>query len=324
MSDNKNLTRGEQLVERVKESGYTKKTDGFVGIEVKAATDTVVSPYPGEISISDRVAVYPNGPLYVRDLIPTEVVSSPTIGFFQETTEGSAAGVAEGGQKPQMSITPELVTQRLGKVAAFYKASDEIIADYPRLVSVADGRLMYALDLEEEDQILNGTGTGGEMTGFLNAGISTGTWANGGDAQAIAEAIYSAAMSIRFASGYDADAVVINPTDWIGLRLAKDGNDQYFAGGMFEGQYGTGFGGMYPGLWGMKIAISNKIPQGTILVGAFRQASALAVRGGSRRLEVGHSGDDFTKDLVSVRAEQREALQVFVPGAFYALTEASE
>jgi HK97 family phage major capsid protein len=320
MSNSKSL--GDAVVEAVKGAGLVRgKINGTAHAEVKAATDTVVSPYPGEISISDRVVVYPNGPLYVRDLLPTEFVTTPTVGFFQVPTEGSAAGVAEDGAKPQMSAEPELVTVRVGKIAAILKATDELIQDYPRLVSTVEGRGVYAKDLEMEDQIINGNGTGGEMTGLLNAGIQTGTWANGGTAQDIAEAIYGAAMRIRFASGYDADGVIVNPLDWLTLRLAKDGNDQYFAGGMFEGQYGTAFGGMYPGLWGMKIAISNACPQGTIIVGAFRQAAALAVKDGTR-VDVGYDGVDFSHDRVTIRVEERAALEVFVPGAFYALTEA--
>lgn len=314
---------GEAAVESIKNAGLARgKAAGTAIAEFKAATDTIVSPVPGEIEISDRISTYPNGALYVRDLLPTEFVSAPTIGYFQITTEGTADTVAEDGAKPQLSAEGTLVTTPLTKVAGIMKITDEMLEDYPRLVTAINGRGVYAKDLAVEDQILNGTGTAPDMTGFLAASINTGTWVNGGGAADMAEAVYSAVMSIKLTTGYDADGIVINPADWALLRLAKDANDQYYAGGFFEGQYGTQFGGLYPELWGLRIAVSAFCPQGTLLVGAFRQASALAVKGGTR-VETGYDGTDFSHDRITLRVEERLALEIFVPEAFYALTEAS-
>lgn len=313
---------GGAAVEAIKKAGLTRGAQpGTAVAEFKAATDTIVEPVPGDIQISDRVVTYPNGALYVRDLFPTEFVSAPTIGFYQITTEGTADTVAEDGAKPQLSADGVLKTVALTKVAGIMKITDEMLEDYPRLVSAIDRRGVYAKDLAVEDQLINGTGTAPDMTGLLAGGINTATWANGGDSQAIAEAIYNAAMNIKLTTGYDADGVIINPADWAGIRLAKDGNDQYFGGGFFEGQYGTNFGGLYPELWGMRVAISAFCPQGTIIVGAFRQASALAIKGGTR-VETGYDGADFSHDRITLRVEERLALEIFEPQAFYALTEA--
>lgn len=322
MSDNiKSL--GDAAVEAIKKAGLTRGSQpGTAVAEFKAATDTIVEPVPGEIQISDRISTYPNGPLYVRDLFPTEFVSAPTIGFFQVTTEGTADTVAEDGAKPQLSAAGELVTVPLTKVAGIMKITDEMLEDYPRLVSAIERRGVYAKDLAVEDQLINGTGTAPDLTGLLAAGINAGTWVNGGDAQDMVEAIYGAAMNIKLTTGYDADGVIINPADWALIRLAKDGNDQYFGGGFFEGQYGTAFGGLYPEIWGMRVAISAYCPQGSIIVGAFRQASALAIKGGTR-VDLNYDGVDFSHDRITLRVEERLALEIFVPEAFYALTEAS-
>lgn len=320
--ENEIKSLGGAAVEAIKKAGLTRGAQpGTAVAEFKAATDTIVEPVPGDIQISDRVVTYPNGALYVRDLFPTEFVSAPTIGFYQITTEGTADTVAEDGAKPQLSADGVLKTVALTKVAGIMKITDEMLEDYPRLVSAIDRRGVYAKDLAVEDQLINGTGTAPDMTGLLAGGINTATWAQGGDSQAIAEAIYNAAMNIKLTTGYDADGVIINPADWAGIRLAKDGNDQYFGGGFFEGQYGTNFGGLYPELWGMRVAISAFCPQGTIIVGAFRQASALAIKGGTR-VETGYDGVDFSHDRITLRVEERIALEIFEPQAFYALTEA--
>ena len=312
----------DRLAEAVKGAGIERGAHpGTAVVELKAATDTVVSPNPGDVEISDRIVAVPNGRLQVRDLFPTEQVSSPTIGFYQVTTEGTADTVAEDGQKPQMSAEGELVTTSLKKIAAIIKISDEMLEDYPRLASVISTRGVYAKDLAAEDQLLNGTGTGADLTGLLNAGITTGTYAQGADAQAKAEAIYGAAMDIKAATGFDADAVILNPADWEEIRLAKDGNEQYFGGGFFAGAYGNGGYGLVPALWGMRVALSSYVTAGTLIVGAFAQGAAVAVKGGNR-VEVGYDGTDFSPDRSSLRFEERCALEVFVPGAFVALTEA--
>jgi hypothetical protein len=38
----------------------------------------------------------------------------------------------------------------------------------------------------------------------------------------------------------DPSAIVMHPTDWQAIRLLKDANNQYFAGGPFTAAYGNG------------------------------------------------------------------------------------
>ena len=315
---------GDAAVESIKASGIARgEAAGKATAEFKAATDTVVSPNPGDVSISNRIVALPNGRLAVRDLFPTEQVSTQTIGFYTINTEGAAGMTAEDGAKPQMSAEGTLTTTQLKKVAAIIKVSDEMLEDYPRLVSVINERGVYSKDLVVEDQLINGSGTGANITGLLNVtGIGTDTYANGATAQQKAEAIYTAAMDIKAATGYDADAVILNPADWEEIRLAKDANDQYFGGGFFQGQYGTAFGGLIPDIWGMRVAVSAYAPAGTIIVGAFRQGAAVAVKGGTA-VTTGYDGVDFSHDRITLRIHERIALEVFAPQAFMVLTEAA-
>lgn len=310
-------TIGQLAVEAVEASGIKRGS-----VPGKAATDTIVSPNPGEVEIQDRVVAVPNGRLWVRDLFSYETANAPVVGFFTLSTEGDADTVAEDGAKPQLSASAELTTVPLKKVAGIMKTSDEMLEDYPRLVSAINGRGVYLKDLAVEDQLINGTGTGADITGLLAAGISTDTYANGADAQAQAEAIFAAAMSIEGATGLAADAVIMNPQDFAAIRLAKDGNDQYFGGGFFQNSYGNaGEVRFVPELWGLSVALSTYVSQGTYIVGAFRAGATVVGKGGTR-VEVGYDGTDFSHDRVTTRIEERIALEVFVPEAFVELTEA--
>lgn len=308
---------GQLAAEAVEASGIKRGS-----VPGKAATDTIVNPNPGEVEIQDRIVAVPNGRLWVRDLFSYENASAPVVGYFKLTTEGSMDTVAEDGAKPQLSADADLTTVALKKVAGIMKMSDEILEDYPRLASAINSRGRYLKDLAVEDQLINGTGTGADLTGLLAAGIDTATYAQGADAQAQAEAIFSAAMTIEGATGLAADAVVMNPADYAAIRLSKDGNDQYFGGGYFQNSYGNaGDVRLVPDLWGLSVALTTAVPAGTYLVGAFRAGAAIVGKGGTR-VEVGYDGADFSHDRVTVRIEERLALEVYVPEAFVAITKA--
>jgi HK97 family phage major capsid protein len=99
---------------------------------------------------------------------------------------------------------------------------------------------------------------------------------------------------------------VINPADWQSLRLSKDDNGQYYGGGPFTGAYGNGgFSGDM--LWGKPAVVTPSIAQGTALVGAFKTCAQVFRRGGITVEMTNSNEDDFLKNLVAIRAEERAA-----------------
>jgi HK97 family phage major capsid protein len=173
----------------------------------------------------------------------------------------------------------------------------------------------------EESQVLRGNGTSPNLLGLLNrVGVQTEASA---DADDNADALFRAMTKVSIATGLTADAIVINPTDYQTLRLGKDGNGQYYGGGYFAGQYGTGGMPEQPPLWGLQTVVSPAVDAGAPVVGAFKQGATLYRKGGVRVESTNSHGDDFTNNLVTVRAEERIALAVRVPAAFVKLTLSS-
>ena len=249
----------------------------------------------------------------VADLLGKGSISGNAISYLVEgAREGEFTTVAEGGAKPQMHyVNPTAVVDALKKIAGFIKLTDEFIEDAPFLKSEIDGRLLYDLSWFEEQQLLNGNGTGQNVLGLLNrAGIQTET---GATPAVHADAIFQAITKVSTASGLRADGIVINPTDYQRLRLMKDGNDQYYGGGFFAGQYGQGGIPENPPLWGLRTVVTPAIAAGTALVGAFSQSSTLYRKGGVRVEATNSHVDDFTNNLVTIRAEERVALAVRRP-----------
>src|SRR5699024_4360400 len=112
----------------------------------------------------------------------------------------------------------------------------------------------YLLSLAEENQLLNGSGTGNNVEGLLlRDGVQDESAASDADQ---ADAIFRAMTKVQTATGLSADGLVINPADYQALRLAKDGNDQYFGGGFFQGQYGNGGILSQPPVWGLRTVVS--------------------------------------------------------------------
>lgn len=321
--DPKNL--GEAAVEALKKSGIVRGQVAGTAVadfDAKAATDTIVSPSPGDVEYQGRVVDVRSASRVVRDLMPEERVSAPTFGYYKYETEGTATAVLEDGEKPQTSGSATLVTESLKTYGHYLTVTDEMLEDYGRLVPTINSRAVYLKDLAVDAALINGNGQGGTITGFLNVdGTQTATYAQGADAQAIADAIYGAALDVKEQTGYDADAVIMNPADYKAIRLAKDENGQYFGGGYSQNAYGNGDVDLYPGIWGLKVALSSNITQGTFIIGAFGIGAAVATKGGTR-VEMGYNGTDFSHDRVSLRAVDRVALEVFVPEAFVILTEA--
>lgn len=293
--------------------------------EFKAASDTQVTPggtFAPWLTEYDKTIVRAFRRPVVSDLFGAGVIGdgSNAISYLVEgAVEGALATVAEGGAKPQFHIAdPTPKTDALRKIAGFLKFTDEMIEDAAFLVSEINERGLYLLALAEENQLLNGTGSGAQIEGLLNrSGVQTETSAGAADN---ADALFRAMTKVQTATGLTADALVINPADYQALRLSRDGNDQYFGGGFFTGQYGNGEIDWQPPVWGLRTIVSAAVPAKTAVVGAFGAAATVYRKGGVRVESTNSHVDDFTNNLITTRIEERIALAVRIPSAFVKVT----
>lgn len=295
--------------------------------EYKAATDThviggVFGPVLTQVDTTIVQAVRPR--IVIADLFSSGTLAGNAISYFVEgALEGAFTTVAEAGAKPQLHVAdPTTVTDVLKKIAGWIKFSDEMLEDIPFVVSEINNRLIYNLRKFEEQQILNGNGTGANLLGVLNrSGVQVEARGNAASGDTAADTIFRAITKVSTGAGLDADGLVINPADYQSLRLAKDANGQYYGGGFFSGAYGSG-GGIsdQPNVWGLRTVVTPAIAAGTVLVGAFQQAGTVYRKGGIRVESTNSNASDFTSNLVTVRAEERLALAVRYPSALVKTT----
>lgn len=285
-------------------------------LELMATTLDTTSGSGGQLIVSDyQRTIIPLmfKRLVVADLIAPGTTDSNSVTYMKETTfTNAAAPVAEGAAKPESTIVFAQVADLVRKIAHFLPVTEEMLEDVAQIRSYIDQRLQFGVRLTEEDQLLNGSGTPPAIQGILNRAGLAAAQPRGTDTNA--DAIFKQRTAIATTAFVDPDGVVINPTNWQTIVLAKDANGQYYGAGPFAPRQ------VIQTLWGLPVVATPTIAAGTGLVGDFG-GSAQVFRKGGIRVEASNSHNDFfIKNLVAIRAEERLALAVYRPGAFGPVT----
>lgn len=247
--------------------------------------------------------------LTVADLMAVGATGSNLVRYMRETIATSgAAGVAEGGTKPESSLEFDAVDEPVKKVATFLPVTDEMIEDVPQLESYINARLALFVQIEEERQLLNGAGTN-ELVGLMgripanNKGMRK-AGANVTDA----DHIFRAISRVREAF-LEPDAIVIHPNDWEGIVLLKDTTNQYMGPGPFSAEAGQT-------LWGLRVVVTTAVTEAAPIIGAFGTASQVFRKGGLSVEASNSHSTFFAENKTAIRAEERLALAVYRPEAF--------
>lgn len=279
-----------------------KNGKGSVYVYIKAATDLETAP---TIPTIDQRVVDPQTRLRVRELFGAESISGNALTYFVlGATEGTIGTVAEGAKKSQIHIPYEPKTVALQKIAGYIKETDELLEDAAFLESAIRNRAIFEYRKAVENYLVttllgtSGVQTGGNAITFDN--------------------ILAAKQDIFADTGYEPDAMIVNPSDWATLLHTKDGNQQYLLGGPAFGAYGNGNYFANPRVWGLTVVESAAVAAGKAVVGAFKTAATVVTKAGEGfRVEVANQNeDDFVKNLVTVRFEERMVEAVRVPAAF--------
>lgn len=103
-------------------------------------------------------------------------------------------------------------------------------------------------------------------------------------------------------------AVVLNPEDWAAIELLKDTQGAYLHAAVTTGAE--------PRLWGMRVVESDALPVGSFMVGAFALAAKIWDREVANVQISSEDRDNFVRNMLTLRGEERLALTVTRPSAF--------
>jgi HK97 family phage major capsid protein len=270
----------------------------------------------GALVVPDyRPGIVPGATLriVVADLFAPGTTTSNTVhAMVEDTFTNAADAVAEGGVKPESSLTFELQEEPVRKLAHWIPATEEFLEDAPQSSSYIDARLRYGLLRKEDQQLLSGDGVAPELEGVL---VRSGLAADvvRADPATNADAILEQIITIEAATGLPVSGIVMNPLNWGAIVGVKDDSGNYIGGGPFTVL-------PRPTLWGRDVALTDQIAAGTALVGAFKAGGQVFRHGGIKVAMTNSHSDYFIKNLVAIRAEERLALAIYRPAAFGKVT----
>ena len=304
-------TVGGQVVSSEALKAFSASIEGNkrLSIPVKAALLSV--NVPGTIVAPDRlpgIDQQPKQRLFIRDLIAPGRTESNTIYWVQQTGfTNNAATVAENTKKPYSDITFAEKITPVRTIAHLFKAAKQILDDMPQLQSTIDAELRYGLKYVVEQEILFGDGTGTHLNGIVpqaSAYAAAFSVANQSGIDDLRLAMLQAQLARFPASGH-----VLHFIDWAKIELTKDSLGRYI---LANPAALTG-----PTLWGLPVVATEAAAfQGKFLTGAFNAGAQIFDREDANVVISTENADDFEKNMISIRCEERLALAVKRPEAF--------
>lgn len=273
----------------------------LVSSDAASAGDLIVPQrIPGVIAEPDRK-------LTLRDLLPSSPAASGIVEYVRETMFTNAAAVAaESVQgtvvtKAESTLRFDLEQVTIKTIAHWIPASRQILRDAPLLAGYINTRLVTGLMLAEEDYILDeilDDASTYDDTLVTTLGVT--------DATRI-DHIRAAILQARLAE-YPVTGVVLNPTDWAAIELAKGSDDRYVWVSVPDGGV--------PRLWRVPVVETTAIDAGRFLVGAFNMGAAIWDREAPTVRYGEQHSTYFTSNMVAILAEEAIAVPIYRPQAF--------
>lgn len=288
----------------------------------KKDTETITSgslaPHYG-LEVDPNLSVNPRAQTVIRKYANVSSTNNRALVYAEYKSEGGdAEWVPESGLKPLMDATLTEKTITAAKVAIAAKFTEETLSDFPSFVNEVETEMVNKLGIKEEQGILSGKGSEGEIKGVASdmPAFSISTFHV--EKPNMFDALVAAYSQIVSTSemAYRPNLVLMNPLDYASMQLAKDANGQYLR----PFRYGDEL------IQGLRVETTTAVEQGNFIMGDF---SYLNIRDlWVLSITLGWENDDFRKNIVTVIAEKRLMCYIksqyktaFVKDAFSAVIE---
>ena len=234
----------------------------------------------------------------LRSLLTPEHTDTPNVRYYQ-MNNGTAEVVEEGALKPDAGLSIVPVDDVLQKIATTFKFSSELLEDASFLVAHLQKEALRGVLAKENELIVTAIdGASGAMTG-------TGATADAIDV--LAEAIGAATA----ANGVNPGHILINPADLAAIRVAKSsGSGEFILDPLAAGP---------ATLLGTPVTATPAVAAGKMYLlspgfGVFYS------RQDNVSVDAGYDSDDWMKNLITGRAEERILPAVIRPSLVTVVT----
>lgn len=245
--------------------------------------------------------------LTLYDLFPKVPVGENSNGVVRytdwddATKVRAAAMIAEEGTFPESTAAWQEYSETLRKVGDTIKISYESTRDRARFVAELNQFLGTNVDLVIDQQLYDGDGTGQNLNGVYTRADTYTPVASGITDANIFDLIRKVRTDITKGkrSKYMANVCMMNADDIDDMLLKKDADNNYVRPDFFQLGDGTN---VYI-VSGVLIIETNTVTANTMLVGDSRYARIYEE--GGYEILMGYNSDDFSKDLMTLKARKR-------------------
>ena len=303
---------GEQFIKSANYGAFAGGNLNKLRVEVKntlTGSDTNVAPQRNAGIVGGAFL-----PFAMEALLPSTTTSSNAIEFTKEASfTNSAAEAAEGAQKAESALTWSLVNMPVSTVAHWIKISKQLAADAPALAAYVNTRMRYGVNQKVDTQLVVGDGTAPNISGTYDTGNFTAHGYSNATIAAISSTFKKLVLIRKviadlYAAGYPADAIVLNPADWATIEI------ELFTTAAGQTLYSVNDAGQAR-LFGLPVIQAIGMAADTFQVGRFSEAYMIYNREGVVVEMSDSDGDNFQKNLITLRAERRLALATEKPAA---------
>lgn len=270
-----------------------------------ATRTSLAQPYEAGI-VTDPRQVLAIESLFGKINIDVNAYQYIKYGFVTTDTATGPAVVSEGSAKPESNYSGTIETGTIKTLAHWTKMTEQMIADNGNIVTFINDDMQYQLNKVIDAQIVNGTGSGqlkglsasGNYTDYITgAGIDTG--------DTVIDLILKVKTKMEAANIRNI-SLLLNPVDWCKVLCSKNVNKDYLIPGIVDIPQQR--------IWGVPVILSGSVTSGKFHMGNFYEGGKIFERQGVT-VEMDRSGDDFEKNLMTLRVERRMDFAVVQPKA---------
>tara|TARA_R110000796_G_scaffold100892_2_gene209599 strand:+ start:1906 stop:3123 length:1218 start_codon:yes stop_codon:yes gene_type:complete len=283
--------------------------------EIKAGDMTMANSYTGVVAgetVITDIKYDPSRKTHIRSLIPNGSSDAQTVRFPKESAyDDGAAAAAQGATLGASDFDITATSVNFEKIGTFMRVTEEMLADTAGLSSYLSARVPGKVLSIEDNEILNGDGSAPNLDGLFTDGTAFVTGSGGAFYQSVESAneydVLIAALNQLNLSNYQADTILMNPTDLHKIILLKSTANEYLRQQIF--------GGLQPTIMGVPVTVNTAVTAGKFLTMDSRSATQLWIR---ENLAIEFSREDstnFRDGFVTVRAVERVALTNYAPNA---------
>ena len=301
-----------QLLKEIKEAAVElqKRGDqpGFIQLKT-VGTMTVAGNVTGQMPQAERESGFNNvvrQTFTIRNGSNVFPITSTLAEWVEQSgIEGSAGMTAEAATKTQLDWDYTVANAAVKKITSYIKISEEMLNDIEGMLGEINGNLNYQVELLEENQLLTGVGTTVFLNGIEKYAQALDLAALSGTVEAANnwDVLAAAITQIKVEAKASANRIFLNPADiFLTIHATKDTTNDYI-------NPVTVVPNAIPGaapsifVWGVPVVESDTITAGEFLVA---DMTKFTIRDKSPfTVQIGLDGNDFTKNLVTIRGEKR-------------------